>query len=223
MTAIFVLLGPPGAGKGTQAVRLAEALSIPHISTGDLFRANLAEGTELGTLAKQYMNEGQLVPDEVVLDMLFARVAEDDCGQGYLLDGFPRTVPQAEAFDARVKTQAGGAPAVRVVNLAVDDEALLERLTGRLMCRACGRIHHKSFSPPKQAGQCDDCGGELYQRDDDKLEVVQQRLDVYHQQTQPLVEYYSAQGTLTDLDGSRAPDEVFAELRRHALEGAGRE
>ena len=206
---VIVLLGAPGAGKGTQAARLSVACELPHVSTGDLFRANLKQGTPLGEKARGFMDKGLLVPDELVLDMLFDRVAAEDCSGGYLLDGFPRTLPQAEALDARLD---GGAD-VRAINLEVADETIVGRAAGRLLCRSCDAIAHLEFSPPAKAGVCDNGGGELYQRDDDKPEVVRERLRVYHDQTAPLVGYYEQQGVLTAVDGERAPDEVFADLQ----------
>jgi len=207
---VVILLGPPGAGKGTQAVRLSGRLSLPHISTGDLFRENLSQGTDLGARAKEFMESGRLVPDELVVDMLFDRVGREDCSQGYLLDGFPRTVAQAEELGRRL----GDGTPVTVVNLDVPDEVIVERAGGRLLCRACGNIQHLKYSPPAQEGVCDACGGELYQRDDDKPEVVRQRLTVYHEQTQPVVDWYlqasaTGGGVLHNVDGAGTPDEVF--------------
>lgn len=204
MSTVLILLGAPGAGKGTQAERLCRELSLPHISTGDLFRANLGQGTELGKRAQEYMNAGKLVPDEVVIDMLFDRVSQADCAGGYLLDGFPRTLPQAEALEARLPADAS----VRALALEVPDDELVGRLTGRVTCRDCGNIHHLKFSPPAKAGVCDACGGELYQREDDSLEVVSKRLAVYREQTAPLVDFYTERGVLSQVDGNRAPDAV---------------
>ena len=216
MAVITILLGAPGAGKGTQAVRFCEARALPHISTGDLFRANLKEATPIGLKAKGYMDAGNLVPDEIVLDMLIERVAAPDCREGYLLDGFPRTLEQARALDARV---AEG-DTLRVVNIEVSDATIVERASGRLLCRTCGNIQHKTFSPPKVEGVCDADGGELYQRKDDAPEVVQERLRVYHEQTAPLVDYYTAKGSLKTIDGEKTPDEVFTALEA-ALPEAG--
>lgn len=207
MQTVLILLGPPGAGKGTQAARLAGALSSPHVSTGDLFRENLGKGTELGQKAKQFMESGQLVPDALVIDMLFDRVGKPDCKSGYLLDGFPRTVAQAQALDARLTGAS-----VRALNLSVADVALVERLTGRWTCKGCGHVHHERFSPPARKGLCDKCGGELYQRTDDSREVVEKRLAVYRDQTRPVEAHYRARGVLTDLDGSRTPDQVFTAM-----------
>ena len=213
MTArVIILLGPPGGGKGTQAVRLSADLRLPHVSTGDLFRENRAQGTELGKRAQGYMDSGKLVPDELVLDMLFDRVSRPDCQGGYLLDGFPRTIPQATALDARL----GPKVSVQAVNLRVPDSVLVERVVGRRTCKQCGNIHHIKNSPPKVAGRCDKCGSELVQRTDDSAEVVQKRLATYREQTQPLEGYYQKKGCLSEVDGNRAPDEVFSALKRLA-------
>lgn len=213
MAHVLILFGPPGAGKGTQASRLSAALGLPHVSTGDLFREHRAKGTPLGLKAQKFMDAGQLVPDEVVLDMLFDRTSKADCKAGYLLDGFPRTVPQAEALAARLsKTDR-----VSVLNLQVPDAVLLERITGRRSCKACSNVHHVRTAPPKTAGRCDKCGGELVQRTDDTTEVFGKRLAVYRQQTQPLEGWYARAGTLVDVDGNRAPEVVFEELRSKAF------
>ncbi|MCH2106217.1 MAG: adenylate kinase [Planctomycetes bacterium] len=209
MTSAVIMLGPPGAGKGTQAVRLAVELGLPHVSTGDLFRENLSNETDLGKLAKTYMEAGKLVPDDVVIDMLFGRVAADDCNGGYLLDGFPRTVAQAEALSERL---ADGWT-TRTLQLDVPDESLVERASGRLLCKDCGNIHHEKYKAPAAEGVCDACGGELYKRADDNAETVQERLAVYHNETKPLIQYYDERGTLDVVDGSRTPDEVFNDLR----------
>jgi adenylate kinase len=210
-TAVLILLGPPGAGKGTQAMRLSAAESLPHVSTGDLLRDHRERGTPLGAKAKPFMDAGKLVPDELVIDMLMERVGRPDARRGYLLDGFPRTVPQAEALDARLE----GAD-VRVLELRVPDTDLVERLTGRWTCKACGNVHHERFSPPAQAGRCDRCQSELYQRADDRREVVEKRLAVYRDQTRPLVDYYRERGVLVEVDGARSPDQVFQSLIRAA-------
>lgn len=204
---VILLLGPPGAGKGTQAVRLAADCGVPHISTGDLFRANLKQGTELGGRAKSYMESGKLVPDELVLEMLFDRVAQPDCAGGYLLDGFPRTLPQAKAL-----TESLGSQPYVALLLEVPDGILVGRAGGRLLCRNCTNIHHAEFSPPKVEDVCDACGGELYRRADDAPDVVKQRLAVFHDETQPMIDYYRGLGSLQAVDGSRKPDEVFAAL-----------
>jgi adenylate kinase len=206
MTRVIILLGAPGAGKGTQAARLSQALGLPHVSTGDLFRENLSQGTALGERAKTYMESGQLVPDDLTVDMLFDRTSRPDCADGYMLDGFPRTVPQAVALGERLGNDAP----LTVLNIEVPDDIIVERSAGRLLCRECGNIQHKSFSPPAQEGVCDACGGELYQRKDDHPEVVQERLSVYHTQTEPLVGHYGDQGACLSVDGNRAPDDVFA-------------
>lgn len=205
---VVILLGAPGAGKGTQAKRLAAACKLPHVSTGDLFRENLKAETELGLRAKEYMESGRLVPDELVLDMLFDRVAKDDCRSGYILDGFPRTRAQAEALEARL----GGDASVIAPNLEVADDTIIRRAAGRLVCKGCGHIQHLSASPPKVAGVCDECGGQLEQRKDDAPEVVAERLKVYYRETAPLVEFYRQRGVLVPVDGERAPDEVFEDL-----------
>lgn len=215
MSTVVILLGPPGAGKGTQAVRLSAALSLPHVSTGDLFREHLGASTELGAKAKSFMDSGRLVPDELVIDMLFERVARPDAARGFVLDGFPRTLPQAEALERRLGAGPSGLGAghtVHALNLSVDDALLAERATGRLTCKSCGNMHHARFSPPKVAGKCDRCGAELYQRSDDTALVVAKRLAVYHEQTQPLEAFYAKRGLLTHIDGSRTPDQVFESL-----------
>jgi adenylate kinase len=213
---VVILLGAPGAGKGTQAQRLAAAEGLPHVSTGDLFRANLGQNTELGRRAKGYMESGQLVPDELVVDMLFDRVSRDDCRRGYLLDGFPRTLPQAEALSTRL----GASSQPQVVELEVDDDVIVRRAAGRLTCSQCGHIQHREFSPPKVAGVCDQCGGSLTQRKDDQPEVVRQRLAVYHEQTKPLSQFYANRGQLVTVDGGRQPDQVFAAIRAALQRGA---
>lgn len=204
---VILLLGPPGAGKGTQAVRLAADCGVPHISTGDLFRANLKQGTDLGNRAKTFMESGKLVPDELVLEMLFDRVGQPDCEGGYLLDGFPRTLGQAKAL-----TEALGDQPYVALQLDVADELLVGRASGRLICGNCGNIQHMEFSPPKVEGVCDVCGGELARRADDEPDVVRKRLAVYHEETQPMIDYYGDLGSLQVVDGSRTPDEVFADL-----------
>lgn len=206
----LIMLGAPGAGKGTQAARVAAKLNIPHISTGDIFRANIKEGTELGKKAKSYMDAGGLVPDELVCDLVADRIAKDDCSGGFILDGFPRTIPQAEALDAAVT--AMGTKIDYAVDIDVPDEAIVSRMGGRRACVGCGATYHVVYKAPKQEGICDNCGGELILRDDDKPETVQTRLNVYHEQTQPLIDYYSGKGSLVTVDGTQDMDSVFASI-----------
>jgi adenylate kinase len=213
MARVLILFGPPGAGKGTQASRLSGALALPHVSTGDLFRENKKNGTPLGKKAQEYMDAGQLVPDDLVLDMLFERVSKPDCADGYMLDGFPRTIAQAEALQKRLSPK----DMVSVLNLQVPDDVLLERVTGRRTCKKCKHVHHVRNAPPKVAGQCDDCGGELELRADDSAEVFGKRLAVYRQQTQPLEGWYNQRGILVSVDGNRAPEVVFNDLRARAF------
>ena len=207
----IILMGPPGAGKGTQAEKLVELYQIPHISTGDMFRKAQKEGTELGLKAKSYMDQGQLVPDEVTVGIVKERLAEDDCKGGFLLDGFPRTVQQADALDG-ILVELGMA-LDRVVNIEVDKAFLVDRLTGRRVCRACGATFHVTNKAPKVEGVCDKCGGELYQRNDDKVETVSNRLDVYAAQTAPLIEYYQSKGIMSSIDGSKSMEDVLADIR----------
>lgn len=202
-----VLLGPPGAGKGTQAKKISEKYNIPHISTGDIFRANVMEGTPLGIKAKEYMDKGLLVPDELVCDLVEDRISWDDCKEGYLLDGFPRTVFQAEQFDSFLKRK--NEVLTLVLDIEVPDEAILPRMAGRRVCRGCGASYHIVNMPPKKDGVCDLCGGEVYQRADDAEETVMARLNVYHDQTSPLIEYYTKSGKLAVVDGCRSVAEVF--------------
>lgn len=207
----IILMGLPGAGKGTQAERIVQEFNIPHISTGDMFRAAVKNETPLGLQAKSYMDKGHLVPDEVVIGIVRERLAMDDCAKGFLLDGFPRTVPQAEALTATLKEL--GRDIDHVININVRRELLIERLTGRWICPICGASYHTLFNPPKEAGVCDKDGGKLYQREDDKPEVVAQRLDVNIAQTQPLIDYYSGQGLLRNIDGEQDIQVVFAEIK----------
>ena len=207
----IILMGPPGAGKGTQAEKLVELYQIPHISTGDIFRKAQKEGTELGLKAKSYMDQGQLVPDEVTVGIVKERLAEDDCKGGFLLDGFPRTVQQADALDG-ILVELGMA-LDRVVNIEVDKAFLVDRLTGRRVCRSCGATFHVTNKAPKVEGVCDKCGGELYQRNDDKVETVSNRLDVYAAQTAPLIEYYQSKGIMSSIDGSKSMEDVLADIR----------
>lgn len=203
----IIMLGAPGAGKGTQAKMLADKYMIPHISTGDIFRANIKNGTELGQKAKTYMDQGLLVPDELVCDLVVDRVQQDDCAKGYILDGFPRTIPQAEALDAALSKL--GAKIDYAVNVEVPDENIVNRMSGRRACVACGATYHIVHNPTKVEGVCDRCGKELILRDDDKPETVTKRLNVYHEQTQPLIEYYTKQGALVEVDGTMNMDDVF--------------
>ena len=206
----LVLLGPPGSGKGTQAQRLVERYKIPQISTGDIFRQAVRDQTELGKRAKEYMDRGELVPDEVVVGMVEERLGQSDCKNGFILDGFPRTIAQAEALD---KLLAGkGEKLDAVLEISVPDEEVVKRLSGRRTCRQCGAMYHIEFNPPKESGKCDKCGGELYQRDDDKEEVIKSRLQVYHSQTAPLIEYYQKEGLLNKIDGLGGIEEVFARI-----------
>jgi adenylate kinase len=211
-----VLVGPPGAGKGTQAQFIASHLSIPKISTGDIFRANVSGGTELGRRAQAYMERGDLVPDEITIAMVTDRLQEDDAQAGFLLDGFPRNVPQAETLK---KLLAGWDTRLDVVlELVVDDDEVVRRLSGRRTCRRCGRVWHVNFDPPARPGICDVCGGELFQRDDDREETIRHRLEVYQQQTAPLVSYYADEGILLGIDATGPVEEVteraLAALRR---------
>lgn len=206
----IIMLGAPGAGKGTQAKKIAEKYQIPHISTGDIFRANIKNGTELGNKAKTYMEQGLLVPDELVCDLVVDRVKQDDCANGYVLDGFPRTIPQAESLDGALK--AMGQKVDYAVNVEVPDENIIRRMGGRRACLACGATYHVENIPPKKEGICDVCGAELVLRDDDKPETVKKRLDVYHEQTQPLIDYYTNAGVLVEVDGTLAMDDVFAAI-----------
>jgi adenylate kinase len=204
-------MGPPGAGKGTQAQRLVDQLGIVHVSTGDLFRAAIGQGTPLGQEAKKYLDAGQLVPDEVTVGMVRERLQQDDCtGKGFLLDGFPRTVPQAEALGGILAELK--APLDAVLNIDVDEAKLIARLTGRRVCRACGGSYHLEFNPPSVPGICDRCQGELYQRSDDTEETVRRRQEVYYQQTAPLLAYYRDQGLLEEVDGDQRMEAVFADI-----------
>ena len=205
-----VLLGPPGAGKGTQAVRIIEKYNVPHISTGDIFRKNMKEGTELGKKAQEYMNAGQLVPDELVVDLVKDRLLQDDCSNGFLLDGFPRTIFQAEQLDKFL--EENGQKMDIVLNFNVKNETLMKRLTGRRICKSCGAGYHIVNIPPKQEGICDKCGGELEQRKDDTEETAANRIKVYDEQTAPLIGYYKESGALADFDGELPLDELFNKI-----------
>ncbi|MCR4717920.1 MAG: adenylate kinase [Lachnospiraceae bacterium] len=203
----IVMLGAPGAGKGTQAKMIAEKYTIPHISTGDIFRANIKNGTPLGAKAKEYMDKGLLVPDELVCDLVVDRIKQDDCKNGYILDGFPRTIPQAEALtDALSKIND---KVEFAINVEVPDENIVNRMSGRRACVGCGATYHIKYNAPKVEDVCDTCGEKLILRDDDKPETVQKRLDVYHEQTQPLIDYYKNQGVLAEVDGTVDMDLVF--------------
>ena len=206
----IIMLGAPGAGKGTQAKMIAEKFDIPHISTGDIFRANIKNGTELGKKAKEYMDKGQLVPDELTVEILLDRVAADDCKNGYVLDGFPRTIPQADVLDKEL-TKLGDKVDF-AINVDVPDENIVRRMSGRRACLKCGATYHIEHIPPKQEGICDKCGSELVQRDDDKPETVQNRLSVYHEQTQPLIDYYNKKNILKSVDGTKDMQEVFSDI-----------
>ncbi|MBE3569040.1 MAG: adenylate kinase [Bacillales bacterium] len=206
----LVLMGLPGAGKGTQAEKIVEKYEIPHISTGDMFRAAMKEGTDLGLKAKSYIDNGELVPDEVTIGIVRERLSKDDCKKGFLLDGFPRTVAQAEALESIMNGL--GKKIDYVINIDVDKDLLLERLTGRRICKNCGSTYHLVFNPPKVPGKCDRCGGELYQRADDNAATVQNRLDVNLKQTQPLLDFYSEKGYLKNIDGTQEINKVFEDI-----------
>ena len=203
----IIMLGAPGAGKGTQAKIIADKYGVPHISTGDIFRANIKNGTELGKEAKGYMDKGLLVPDELTVRLLLDRVAQDDCSNGYVLDGFPRTIPQAEVLDSEL-TKLGDSVDF-AVDVDVPDENIIRRMSGRRACLNCGATYHIVNIPPKKEGICDVCGSELVLRDDDQPETVKNRLKVYHEQTQPLIEYYTGKGVLRTVDGTLPMEEVF--------------
>ena len=203
----IIMLGAPGAGKGTQAKKIAAKYGIPHISTGDIFRANIKNGTELGKKAKTYMDQGLLVPDELVVDLVVDRVNQDDCKNGYVLDGFPRTIPQAEALTEALEKM--GQKVDFAIDVNVPDENIVKRMGGRRACVTCGATYHMVYAPTKKEGICDTCGGELILRDDDKPETVQKRLNVYHDQTQPLIDYYTKSGVLKEVDGTVDMEDVF--------------
>ena len=204
------MLGAPGAGKGTQAKKIAAKYGIPHISTGDIFRANIKGGTELGMKAKTFMDQGMLVPDEITIGMLMDRIHEADCAKGYVLDGFPRTIPQAESLTEALKGMNESID--YAVNVDVPDENIVNRMGGRRACVACGATYHIQFNAPKTEGICDTCGEKLVLRDDDKPETVQKRLNVYHEQTQPLIDYYEKAGVLKEVDGTKNMEEVFNDI-----------
>lgn len=206
----IIMLGAPGAGKGTQAKRIAEKYDIPHISTGDIFRANIKNGTELGKKAKTYMDQGLLVPDELVVDLVVDRVAQDDAKNGYVLDGFPRTIPQAEALDAALEKINDKVD--YAIDVDVPDSNIIDRMSGRRACVGCGGTYHIVYNPTKAEGVCDACGGQLILREDDKPETVENRLKVYHDQTQPLIDYYTNKSILKSVDGTKDMNEVFENI-----------
>ena len=206
----IIMLGAPGAGKGTQAERIAEKYDIPHISTGDIFRANIKAGTELGVKAKAYMDKGQLVPDSLTIDLVMDRISQPDCNGGYILDGFPRTIPQAVSLTNALKDR--GEALNYAINVHVPDENIVSRMSGRRACPGCGSTYHLVFAAPKQEGICDKCGSELVLRDDDKPETVKKRLAVYHNQTQPLIRYYGKQKILRTVDGTKDMEDVFQDI-----------
>jgi len=207
----LILLGPPGAGKGTQAGRIVEEYGIPHVSTGDILRGAVKNQTQMGLEAKKYMDAGELVPDSVVIGIVRDRLQEPDTAKGFLMDGFPRTIPQAEALDAALDSL--GRAVTKTIVVLVDEEELVRRLSGRRICRVCQAPFHVMFNPPKREGVCDKCGGELYQRDDDSEATVRNRLEVYRNQTEPLIDYYDQAGVVARIDGAQAPDKVYEDIR----------
>ena len=207
-----IMLGAPGAGKGTQAKKIAEKYEIPHISTGDIFRANIKNGTELGNKAKSYMDQGHLVPDELTCDLVVDRINQADCKNGYVLDGFPRTIPQAEALKAALEKM--GETIDYAINVEVPDENIVNRMGGRRACLACGCTYHVVYNAPKVEDVCDVCGAKLVLRDDDKPETVKKRLDVYHEQTQPLIDFYDKEGVLVEVDGTQNLEDVFQAITK---------
>lgn len=208
----IIMLGAPGAGKGTQAKMIAEKCGIPHISTGDIFRANIKNGTELGAKAKEYMDKGLLVPDELVCDLVVDRIQQADCEKGYILDGFPRTIPQAEALENALN--AIEQKLDYAIDIDVSDENIINRMSGRRACVGCGATYHVLFNPTKVEGKCDVCGESLILRDDDKPETVKKRLDVYHTQTQPLIDFYTERKVLVEVDGTQSMDKVFDDIMK---------
>ncbi len=206
----IIMLGAPGAGKGTQAKKIADRYGIPHISTGDIFRANIKNDTELGKKAKSYMDAGNLVPDSLTLELVMDRIHQADCQNGYVFDGFPRTIPQAEALEEALA--ADGQSVDFAIDIEVPDENIVTRMSGRRACLSCGATYHTVFAPPKAEGVCDRCGGELTIRDDDRPETVNKRLGVYHQQTQPLIDFYQDKGCLAQVDGTKDVEEVFQDI-----------
>ncbi len=211
MSKNLILLGPPGAGKGTQAKKMVDSYGIPQISTGDILRAAVKEGTKLGKEAKSYMDRGELVPDSVVIGIIEERLKQPDSKNGYILDGFPRTVPQAEALDGILEKM--GSNIDYVISIEVPDDELMGRLTGRWTCRGCGAMYHEKSKPPRKVGKCDVCGGELYQRDDDKAETIKERLKVYGAQTEPLIDYYSRKSLVRKIEGIGTIDEIFERIK----------
>ena len=211
---VIILLGAPGSGKGTQAVELSRTFHLPHISTGDLFRENIKNETEIGKRVKSYLDKGALVPDELVFDILFDRISKPDCTKGYILDGFPRTSPQAHEVEDSLRNKAQFA----IFNLKVDDDAVIRRLSGRLVCKKCNRVYHKDSNPPKVEGVCDVCGGELYQRSDDTPTVIKERLRVYYEQTKPLEEFYRQKGMLIEIDASGSAADVLKTIEAKIVE-----
>ena len=206
----IILLGPPGAGKGTQAAGIVEKYNIPHISTGDIFRKNIKEGTDLGKKAKEYMDQGLLVPDELTVGLVTDRITQDDCKNGFMLDGFPRNVSQAEQLDAFLKEN--NIELSNVINIEVDKSILVSRAVGRRICKSCGATYHVEFNPPKNEGICNVCQGELYQRADDNEETVSKRIQVYLDETKPLADYYAKEGILSNINGQQSIDEVFGDI-----------
>lgn len=206
----IIMLGAPGAGKGTHAKKITEKFGIPAISTGGIFRENIKNGTELGKKAKEYMDAGNLVPDELVCDLVVDRLKQDDCKNGYILDGFPRTIPQAEALTAALAKNDDAID--YALEIFIEDQAIIDRMSGRRVCKSCGATYHVVNIPPKTEGVCDECDGELIVRDDDAPETVKKRLDVYHEQTAPLIDYYKKQGILKVIDGSKGLDTCFEEI-----------
>lgn len=205
---LVILIGPPGSGKGTQAMRITQTFTIPHISTGDLFRENVSQNTDLGQQVTTFLNSGRLVPDDLVVEMLFDRVSREDCSSGYLLDGFPRTIPQAQMLDQYLETRAQ----LSVFNLSVSDDVIIKRISKRFSCTKCGSVYNQYYSPPKRENICDQCGGDLVQREDDKSEVVEERLKVYYQQTAPLIAFYEDKGVLIDIDGEQDADKIYQKI-----------
>ncbi|MCX8084354.1 MAG: adenylate kinase [Calditerrivibrio sp.] len=208
----LVFLGPPGAGKGTQSANIIRNFGVVQISTGDILRAAVKEGTDLGKMAKKYMDEGKLVPDDIIIGIVKDRLKQDDCKNGFILDGFPRTIPQAVSLDAMLKGDLN-ISLTHIISLEVDDALIMERLTGRRTCRSCGKVFHIKYNPPKVDNVCDDCGGALYQRDDDKEETISKRLKVYHEQTSALKDYYKNSGKLHVVNGEGDVDEIYARIK----------